>query len=65
MQMIHELATKRHKMHKQSGAAFFVLFVSFVARYGEQMRQGLKPCWIASDDVANPTRFLLEMRFTQ
>ena len=32
---------------------------------GEQMRQGLKPCDRASEAVEKPTRFLVEMRFTQ
>ena len=28
---------------------------------GEQMRHGLKPCDVASEAVAKPTRFLVEM----
>lgn len=48
---------KRHKKHK--GFIELCLFVAQVA--GEQMRHGLKPCDAASDPVAKPTRFFVEM----
>ena len=42
-----------------------LLLLMFSQTEGQQIRQGLKPCEMASDEVMKPTRFFSEMRATQ